>query len=46
MISGEAINQNKQECPNFLNMKPVGPEQTQDTYEHDHIALCVSKLKK
>ncbi|MCG8309423.1 MAG: glycosyltransferase [Cytophagales bacterium] len=27
-------------------MKPVGPEQTQDTHEHDYIALCVSKLKK
>ena len=27
-------------------MKPVGPEQIQDTHEHDYIALCVSNLKK
>ncbi|MCG8311049.1 MAG: hypothetical protein MI975_26920 [Cytophagales bacterium] len=27
-------------------MKPVGPEQIQDTHEHDYIALCVGKLKK
>ena len=27
-------------------MKPAWPEQTQDTHEHDYIALCVSNLKK
>ena len=27
-------------------MKPVGPEQIQDTREHDYISLCVSNLKK
>ncbi|MCG8310120.1 MAG: sulfatase [Cytophagales bacterium] len=27
-------------------MKPVGPEQIQDTHEHDYIALCVSNFKK
>ena len=27
-------------------MKPVGPEQIQDTHEHDYISLCVSNLKK
>ena len=27
-------------------MKPVGPEQIQDTHEHDHISLCVSNFKK
>ncbi|MCG8311395.1 MAG: hypothetical protein MI975_28665 [Cytophagales bacterium] len=27
-------------------MKPVRPEQIQDTYEHDYISLCISSLKK
>ncbi|MCG8311376.1 MAG: fasciclin domain-containing protein [Cytophagales bacterium] len=27
-------------------MKPVGPEQIQDTHEHDYISLSVSNLKK
>ncbi|MCG8308367.1 MAG: Gfo/Idh/MocA family oxidoreductase [Cytophagales bacterium] len=27
-------------------MKPVGPEQIQDTHEHDHVSQCVSNLKK
>ncbi|MCG8306801.1 MAG: hypothetical protein MI975_05365 [Cytophagales bacterium] len=27
-------------------MKPTGPEQTQDTHEHDYISLFVSNLKK
>ena len=29
---------------NFKHMKPAGPEQTQDTHEHDCTAPCVSKL--
>ena len=27
-------------------MKPVGPEQIQEAYEHDYISLIVSNLKK
>ncbi|MCG8311435.1 MAG: hypothetical protein MI975_28865 [Cytophagales bacterium] len=30
----------------FYVMKPVGPEQIQDTHEHDHVSLCVGNLKK
>ncbi|MCG8306340.1 MAG: family 20 glycosylhydrolase [Cytophagales bacterium] len=30
----------------FKIKKPVGPEQIQDTHEHDYFSLCVSNLKK
>ncbi|MCG8306923.1 MAG: hypothetical protein MI975_05975 [Cytophagales bacterium] len=36
----------KWQCFCKKKMKPVGPEQIQDTQEHDYIALVVSNLKK